>query len=45
VTSGLSEGAEVITGPTRILKTLKDNDIVKRQVKKENGEAATGAQS
>jgi HlyD family secretion protein len=35
VTSGLSEGQEVITGPSRILKTLKDGDIVKRQTKKD----------
>lgn len=39
ITSGLSEGDEVITGPSRILNTLKEDTIVKRQVKKE-GEAA-----
>jgi HlyD family secretion protein len=39
ITSGLSEGQEVITGPSRILNTLKDDTIVKKQVKKE-GEAA-----
>lgn len=35
ITSGLSEGQEVITGPSRVLKTLKENDLVKRQTKKE----------
>jgi HlyD family secretion protein len=35
VTSGLEAGQEVITGPTRVLKTLKDGDQVKRQSKKE----------
>jgi HlyD family secretion protein len=35
VTSGLKDGDEVITGPTRVLKTLKENDQVKRQAKKE----------
>jgi HlyD family secretion protein len=39
ILSGLSEGDEVITGPSRILNTLKEDTIVKRQVKKE-GEAA-----
>ncbi len=39
VTTGLSEGQEVITGPSRVLNTLKEGAIVKKQVKKE-GEAA-----
>jgi|GEM_PF-123235 len=39
ITAGLSEGQEVITGPSRILKTLKDNDIVKKQIKKEGADA------
>ena len=39
ITSGLSEGQEVITGPSRILNTLKQDAIVKKQVKKE-GETA-----
>jgi HlyD family secretion protein len=39
ITSGLSEGQEVITGPSRILNTLKEGTVVKRQVKKE-GEGA-----
>ena len=38
VTSGLSEGQEVITGPSRILNSLKEGAVVKRQTKKE-GEA------
>lgn len=39
ITSGLSDGQEVITGPSRILNTLKEDTVVKKQVKKE-GEAA-----
>jgi HlyD family secretion protein len=39
ITGGLSEGQEVITGPSRILNTLKDGAIVKRQVKKEGADA------
>ena len=35
VTTGLSEGQEVITGPSRILNTLKEGTVVKRQTKKE----------
>ncbi len=35
ITAGLSEGQEVITGPSRVLNTLKEGAIVKRQVKKE----------
>ena len=35
ITSGLSEGQEVIIGPSRILNTLKEGEIIKRQVKKE----------
>ncbi len=42
ITPGLSEGQEIITGPSRILNTLKEDTIVKKQVKKE-GEAATKA--
>ncbi|MGZ8848553.1 MAG: efflux RND transporter periplasmic adaptor subunit [Pyrinomonadaceae bacterium] len=33
ITSGLSAGAEVITGPSRVLKTLKDDTVVKRQTR------------
>jgi len=35
VTSGLKEGQQVITGPSRILNTLKEGDVVKKQTKKE----------
>ncbi len=38
ITDGLSEGQEVITGPSRILNTLKEGAIVKRQVKKEGSD-------
>jgi HlyD family secretion protein len=36
ITSGLKEGDEVITGPSRVLNTLKDGTVVKRQTKKPN---------
>lgn len=39
IKSGLSADQEVITGPSRILKTLKDGDAVKRLVKKEGENA------
>ncbi|MDQ6787883.1 MAG: efflux RND transporter periplasmic adaptor subunit [Acidobacteriota bacterium] len=39
ITGGLSENQEVITGPSRVLNTLKDGAIVKRQVKKEGADA------
>ena len=35
ITAGLSEGQEVITGPSRILNTLKEDTLVKKQEKKE----------
>jgi HlyD family secretion protein len=35
IVSGLSPGQEVITGPSRILNTLKDDTVVKKQEKKE----------
>ncbi len=35
IISGLSEGQEVITGPSRILNTLKEDTIVKKQTRKE----------
>lgn len=41
ITSGLSEGKEVITGPSRILNTLKEDSVVKRQEKKEGTPAKT----
>ncbi len=39
ITSGLEPGQEVITGPSRVLNTLKDGTVVKKQTKKE-GETA-----
>lgn len=33
ITSGLEDGMEVITGPSRVMKTLKEGDVVKRQTK------------
>ena len=39
ITSGLSSGQEVITGPSRILNTLKEGAVVKRQEKKEGENA------
>ncbi len=39
IISGLSAGQEVITGPSRILNTLKEDTVVKRQVKKEGENA------
>jgi HlyD family secretion protein len=35
IKSGLKEGDEVITGPSRVLNTLKDGTVVKKQTKKE----------
>ncbi len=39
ITSGLTSGAEVITGPSRVLKTLKDGTAVKKQTKKPDANA------
>ncbi len=39
IKSGLSADQEVITGPSRVLKTLKDGDVIKKQVKKEGENA------
>jgi len=39
IISGLKEGDEVITGPSRVLNTLKEGTVVKKATKKE-GEAA-----
>lgn len=38
ITSGLEVGDEVITGPSRILTTLKDGTVVKRATKKSDGD-------
>lgn len=40
ITGGISEGQEVITGPSRVLNTLKEDTIVKKQTKKEGETAA-----
>ena len=42
IISGLSAGAEVVTGPSRVLKTLKDGTTVKRQVRNPNASASPG---
>jgi HlyD family secretion protein len=39
VTSGAQAGMEIIRGPSRVLKTLKDDMKVKRQTKKPGGNA------
>ncbi len=40
IKTGLENGQEVVTGPSRVLKTLKDGDVVKRQVKKDGADVA-----
>ncbi|HKR00601.1 MAG TPA: efflux RND transporter periplasmic adaptor subunit [Pyrinomonadaceae bacterium] len=42
ILSGVQENMEVITGPSRVLKALKDNETVKRQTRKA-GELASAA--
>lgn len=37
ILTGLEAGAEVITGPSRVLKTLKENDQVKKQTRPQGG--------
>jgi HlyD family secretion protein len=39
IKQGISADQDIITGPSRILKTLKDGDSVKKQVKKEGENA------
>jgi HlyD family secretion protein len=43
VTSGLSAGTEVVTGPSRVLKTLKAGDKVKKQSKAAAANANAGS--
>lgn len=43
ITSGLAAGTEVVTGPSRILKTLKDGNTVKRQTRNPNANASPGS--
>ena len=42
ITSGLSAGAEVVTGPSRVLKGLKDGTQVTRQTRKPDANANSG---
>ncbi len=42
ITSGLQPNMEVITGPSRVLKTLKETSTVKRQTRKSAAAAANG---
>ena len=42
IVSGLSAGMEVITGPSRVLKTLKAGDKVKKQTRKPDAGATPG---
>jgi HlyD family secretion protein len=43
VISGLQAGAEVVTGPSRVLKTLKEGASVKRQSKAASANANGGS--
>jgi len=38
ITSGIEDGQEVITGPSRVLNKLKDGDVVKKKEKKDGDE-------
>jgi HlyD family secretion protein len=42
ITSGLSAGAEVVTGPSRVLKTLKDGTQVTRQTRNPSANSNSG---
>ena len=42
ITGGLSAGTEVITGPSRVLKTLKDGTVVKKQTRTPGANANGG---
>jgi HlyD family secretion protein len=37
ITSGLAEGQEIITGPSRVMRTLKDGATVKKSTGKPGG--------
>ena len=43
VTSGVQPNMEIVRGPSRVLKTLKDGMTVKRQTKKPGGNANEGS--
>ena len=45
IVSGLGAGTEVITGPSRVLKTLKAGDKVKKQTRKPDANANSGGGS
>jgi HlyD family secretion protein len=45
ITSGLQAGTEVITGPSRVLKTLRDGSTVKRQTRPPVAGASPGGGS
>jgi HlyD family secretion protein len=45
ILSGVKAGDEVITGPSRVLKTLKDGSVVKRQTRKPGENANSGGGS
>lgn len=45
IVSGLGAGMEVITGPSRVLKTLKAGDKVKKQTRKPDANANSGGGS
>ena len=38
IKTGLTEGQQVITGPSRVLNKLKEGDVVKKQTKKEGSD-------
>lgn len=42
ITSGLGAGTEVVTGPSRVLKTLKDGTQVTRQTRKPDANSNSG---
>ena len=41
ITSGLTEGQEVVTGPSRVMRTLKDGTTVKKSTGKPGGGSNT----
>lgn len=43
ITSGVKDGMEVVRGPSRVLKTLKDGTTVKRQTRNANANASEGS--
>ena len=43
VTSGVKAGMEIVRGPSRVLKTLKDGTAVKRQERKAGANANEGS--